>query len=271
MGDIVSVINTLAENVYSSIEQEVFVFLDEMLVIDKKILKLDIFKKLSFSSEDNYIILLALCFVTMFVICFGIKKIINMYSGSNDANTWKFVLKLIVSTMLMVSSYFLIETLLDINNMITEVLKSIGEETTGYEISFETLKTVINKIDTSSGFLSLNGAIKGLAGFGAVTVLINFCIRYITVVFLILVSPIAFMLSINDSTFGMFSQWLKLTISNLIIQNIVILVVMIPLSTKDMESNIFKILLVGSIYILYKVNSFVFEITAGFNIRKGNE
>ncbi|MBR6614022.1 MAG: hypothetical protein IKK84_04575, partial [Clostridia bacterium] len=47
---------------------------------------------------------------------------------------------------------------------------------------------------------------------------------------------------------------------NLLMQNIVVVVLIIPLSFKNTDEIMYKIVLVGSIYLLYKINTFAREL-----------
>lgn len=270
MDDIISVINTLAQNIFSAVDGELFDILDSLVVIDKEILLTEPIQKLSFKAEDSSIIILALSFITMFAICFGIKSLISMYSAEESKHTVKFILRVVICTIFMMSSYFLIETVLDINTLFGDVLRNIGEEVTGKEISFITLKELVLELekDMTDSAISLDGAIKGLISFGVVSLLFTFAIRYVTVIFLIITTPIAIMLAINDSTFNIFVKWCKLLFINLFVQNIVIIVITIPLCMEDTDSIIFKVILVGSIYILYKIKSFASDLLNDFYIKR---
>lgn len=270
MQDIISVINTLAQNIFSAVDGELFDILDSLVIIDKKILLIEPIEKLSFKAEDSSIIILALSFITMFTICFGIRRLISMYSAQSSKHTVKFILRVVICTIFMTSSYFLIETVLDINMLFGDILKNIGEDVTGKEISFITLKELVLELekDMTDSAISLDGAIKGLISFGVISLLFTFAIRYVTIVFLIIITPIAIMLAINDSTFNIFVKWCKLLFINLFVQNIVIVIITIPLCMEDTDSIIFKVILVGSIYILYKIKTFSNDLLNDFYIRR---
>ena len=104
--------------------------------------------------------------------------------------------------------------------------------------------------------LSIDGIIKGVISFGATTMLITFAIRYVTIMFLILVSPIAIMCASSSMTYGIFKNWTRSFLGNLLMQNIVVMILMIPLCVREVDNDLFKIILVGSIYLLYRINSF---------------
>ena len=266
MGDIISVINTLAQNLYSAIEKEVFVALDNLLIIQKDILKAEPLKRLSITSDSNSIILLAICFTTIAGICFGLRKMMGMYKGESNIDIMQFILRLIACSILSVYSWYICETLLDINSMISDVIQSIGHDIVGSKINFDTLKNIISNMKPDENFLSLDGAITGMVGFGATTLLFTFCIRYFMTIFLIIVAPISFMLAIDKNTYGIFCRWFKAFIANITIQNIALVFMIIPLSIKDTDNVMFKVVLVGSIYSLYKINDFVKGIVSHMSL-----
>ena len=111
-----------------------------------------------------------------------------------------------------------------------------------------------------SDILSLNGIIKGIISFGSISILINFSIRYVTVIFLITISPFAFVSLGSELTIGVFKVWFKTLFVTLMIQVVIKFIIFIPLLYKDINSMTYKIILVGSIYIVYKINGFTKEL-----------
>ena len=105
-----------------------------------------------------------------------------------------------------------------------------------------------------------NGIIKGIISFGSISILINFAIRYVTIIFLFIISPFAFICLSNELTIGIFRTWFKTLFVSLMTQIIVKFIIFIPLLYKDINSMTYKIILVGIIYIIYKINGFTKEI-----------
>ena len=151
-----------------------------------------------------------------------------------------------------------LEQVLYINGLFSEIIASIGKDLTGEKICFENLKEVIVNLDKymSEEALSIDGIIKGVVSFGATTILISFAIRYVTLIFLIIVAPIIIMFACSSATSGIFKSWLKIFVTNLFVQHIALIILIIPLMFKGTKSEMFKIILVGSIYLLYKINNF---------------
>ena len=120
----------------------------------------------------------------------------------------------------------------------------------------------------NNDIFSVDGVIKGIISFGAVSLLINFSIRYVTIIFLIAISPIVFIFSANNFMKGIFDVWIKMFITSLSIQIIVKFIIFIPISYKSKDTLLYKIILVGAIYLLYQVNNFTNQILQKINERK---
>lgn len=260
--NIINSINAIAEKIFKSVEKDVFKNLDILLNISPDILKEEPLNKIFSENLNENILLLLTCFIVLFSISYIITRLVFLYNGEQPVNVFKFVLRIIICVILSVSSFYLIETLLNINSMFTNVIASIGKDITGEEISFQSLREIVVNLDKymSEEFLSLDGMIKGVISFGATTILLNFSIRYATIILLISLTPVAIIFASSEVTYDIFSNWLRLLLVNLFIQNIVVAIIIIPLSFKKMDSAMFKIVLVGSIYLLYKVNNFSKEI-----------
>lgn len=186
---------------------------------------------------------------------------IATYNGENVDNIFKYMIRIIICVICSTAALFICEQLLYINGVLTEVIASIGKDLTGEKICFESLREVVLNLEEymSEEALSIDGIIKGVISFGATTILVTFSIRYVTLIFLILISPITIMFAASSSTYGIFKGWTKMLLGNLFIQNVVVVILMIPLGVKDVDNNLFRIILVGSIYLLYKINSFAKE------------
>lgn len=260
--NILNSINIIAEKIFKSVEGEVFKGLDELLIINQEILKKEPLKTLVLKTDEEGFVILAFSFVIFFLVYYIIVRIIAMYNGENVDNIFKYLIKLIICVVCSASSAFLCEQILNINGLFTEVIASIGEDLTSEKICFESLREVVVNLEKymTEEALSIDGIIKGVISFGATTILINFAIRYVSIIFLILISPIAIMFAASNSTYGIFKSWIKMLLGNLLLQNVVIFILIIPLSVKKIDTDLFKIILVGSIYLLYRINTFSKEL-----------
>jgi hypothetical protein len=146
--------------------------------------------------------------------------------------------------------------------MLTEVILNIGDDITKKAIAFESLKECITDVEKymSKDAVSIDGIIKGVFSIGASSILITLLVRYVTIIVLIILSPIAIMLAANSNTYSLFFAWLKTFLVNILMQNIIAIVLIIPLSFKNTDDIMYKIVLAGSIYLLYKINTFTKEL-----------
>lgn len=258
VNNILTTINIIAEKMFKSVEGEVFKNLDEFLIINDSFLKKEPLQTLFVKSEGKSFVILAMSFVIFFLVYYTIARTIAMYNGENIENIFKYMLRIILCVICSSCSLFLCEQLLNINGLLTEVILKIGKDITGETICFESLREVVLNLDEymSEEALSIDGIIKGVISFGATTILITLAIRYVTLIFLILVSPMTIMFAASSATYGIFKNWTKMLCGNLFMQNVVIIILMIPLSVKEVDNNLFRLILVGSIYLLYRINNF---------------
>lgn len=258
VANILNSINTILEKIFKSTEGEVFKKLDEILIIDSKILYKEPLNTLYIKAESEGLILLCSSFILFFCIYYLILRMVALYNGESVENIYRYVLRIIICVICSFSSVFICEQILNLNGLLTEIICSIGKDLTGEKICFEGLKEIILNLSDymSEDAISVDGIIKGVISFGALTILINFSIRYVTVIFLIFVSPIVIMFASSSTTYGIFKSWTKMFAINLLVQNIVILILILPLSFKKIDNDLYKLILVGSIYLIYRINSF---------------
>lgn len=264
--NILDSLNIVLEKIYSSVESNVYKLLDKLTTISPNILNQEPLKQIF--KDDSGIIFVAISLFLFYVLQYVIMKLIAMYNGRNPENAFKFTLRVILTIVLVSSSEYICKMVLEINEMFTEIITSVGENISKHEISFIGFSEVITDLEEYMGKdnLGIDGLIKGFISFGAVTLLIQYSVRYVTIIFCILVMPFAIMLSITNTTRGIFYSWIKLCIINLSQQWIVKLLLIIPLSFKNIETDIFKIIVLGTIYLLYKLNVFSKELFGNISV-----
>lgn len=275
--DLLSNLNLISEKLFKSVEGQVYELLDKILIITPGILKEEPLKNIFFENKINGIIIIANSLIFFYLIYYSFTQLLSLYNGNKSENIYSFIIKLIIVSVLINNSYFICEQILNIFATFTDSITLFTKELSGKEISFISLKENILSIRNfmKNDLLSLDGIIKGVISFGAVSILINFSIRYVTIIFLLIISPIAFVTMSSELTNGIFKAWGKIFVTNLITQVIVKLIIFIPIMYKDINSLMYKIILVGSIYMLYNINNFTREIlskitteTSKYNIFK---
>jgi len=264
-------INILLEKIYKSVEGNVYELLDKLVTISADILEQEPLKYIF--KDKNGVVFVATSLILFYIIQYILMKLIAMYNGNNPENIFKFILRIIITVIIASSSKYICELILQTNEMFTDIISSIGENISKDEISFVGFGEVVTDLEKymSSDNLGVDGLIKGFISFGAITLLINYSVRYVTIIFCILVMPFAVMFSITPSTRGIFNSWLKICIVNLSQQWIVKLLLIIPLCFKEIDTDIFKIIVLGTIYLLYKINVFSKEFMGNISAESRRE
>ncbi len=168
-------------------------------------------------------------------------------------------------------SFFICEQIININSLVSASLREIGSSVLGTDICFSNLINILNSIviieEESQNVFTIDGIIKTIVSLGFVNLIFIFSIRYILIKVFIFISPFAILCTSTPSTINFFKSWLKSFLSLLLIEifSSLILIVMFSLeySPTDLVS---KILFVGSIFALMKVNSYTKDIIGGINI-----
>ena len=255
-------INFISEKLFKSVEEQVYKVLDELVIIGPDILKDEPLKNICYSDKINGVIIIANSLILFYIIYFVFDQIINLYNGKSAENMYKFIIKVVIIGIAVNFSYYICEEILYFFKLLSDSVDLFCKEITNIEICFVSLKEIIINIKDflNEDLLSLNGLIKGMVSFGSVSILINFSIRYVTIIFLIIISPFALISLLSNITSGIFKSWGKLLITNLLVQIIVKFLLVIPIVYKNTNSIMYKIILVGSIYLIYKINIFTKDI-----------
>lgn len=259
-------INIIADKMLKSVETQVYPLLDQILDIKSDILNMEPISKIFNSSGANGIVIIANSFIIFFTIYYIYEQVIGLYNGSKVDNIFLFIIKMVVIIILVNNSYYICSQILDLFTTFSETFDIFIDNVIGKKANFDTLKSVIisTKSSFDNDFLSMEGIISGIISFGSVSILINLSIRYITIIFLVIISPIAIVCMSSRLTKEFSKTWIKLLITNLFLQIIIKLIILIPSSFENTGEYIHKVLLVGCVYLLYRVNVFSKELMGKF-------
>lgn len=265
---IINTINTILQNLFSSIDNNLYNILDDITFISEDILSDKYFKNILGSSVSNGILLIANSLLLGFILYFSIKYLMSHISSIQTESPYQFIFKLLIFGITMNFSYFIMEQFLSILSTITLSIRSLGEILFDTEICFSTLINEINStisLDSPSlDIFSIDGIIKSTLSLSLLTLIFSYSLRYIMVKVFILLSPFAILSLSITSTSWFFKSWLKNLFSLLFIQIIVSLILLILFSMDYSSGNLLtKFLYVGAIYSLIKANSFVREFIGG--------
>lgn len=263
---IIETINSIFSNLFSSIDNNVYSYLDTFTFIDSSIVDNSFFEKFLGSSGKTGILYLTDALLFAIIIYYAIRYSYSIFTGTNVEKPTQFIFKMIIVGIFINSSYFLCNQLLNINYLISGSIQDIGKSIIGKNISFscliQNLNSVISIGENSFDLFSFDGIIKGFITVGLLNILFSYSLRYIFIQVFILTTPLAMLSLINSSSYWIFKSWSKAFFSLLFLQSFVALILIIMLSLDN--SN--KLLLIGSIYALIRANTFIREIIGGVSV-----
>lgn len=267
MESITKIINTLFQNLFSSIDNNIYSVLDDITFINKDILYDNFIINIIGNNPHNGILLISNSLIIGFAIYYAVRYLFSEYLNSNIERPYQFIFKLIIIMVFVNSSFFICEKIIEINFYISGGIRWIGENFVGESISFEKLILKLNNIffiNSSLNVFSFDGMIKSFTSFGLLNLLFSYSLRYIMIKVFIIMSPIMMITLLNNSTSWIFKSWMKSVISLLVVQSIISIILIIIFSTNYVENNILsKLLYIGSIYALMKANSYTAHIFGG--------
>lgn len=268
---IISTITEIFKNMFSSIDNNIYSALDKISFIDTSIINSPYLEKILGSNSSSGILLIANSLLIAFIIYFAIKFLLSNYSIGQPQNPYKFTIKIILVGIFMNASFFLCEQIIYINSLISSAIRDIGNNLLEVNICFSNLIKILDSIisieQEAQSFFSIDGIIKTIVSISFLNLIFIFSVRYILIKVFVLLSPFAILCTANESTKHLFTSWLKSFISLLLIEifSSLILIIMfaIEYSPSDVVS---KLLFVGSVFALMKVNSYVRDIIGGISL-----
>ena len=227
-------LNELFSGLFSSIDNNIYSLLDNLVFIDTKITNEPSIKKLIGENVSDGILLICNSLVLGFIIYYAANFLFSHLTYSKIQSPSQFIFKSIIFIGLMNSSLWICNQIINIISIITDLIKYIGNYSFGFEISFSNLVNHINSTvylkDSEFSLFSFDGIIKSFTSFGLINLLFTYSLRYIMLQIFILVSPFSFLCLITDSTSWFFNSWLKSFISLLLVQIFISIVLCIGFS-----------------------------------------
>ncbi len=263
---IIETINTIFNNLFSSIDNNIYSNLDKITFIDSDIMSNTFFMKLLGSNGKNGILYLTDAILVGISVFYCIKYFYSNMVECNIEKPSQFVFKILIFGIAINFSYFLLEQLLNISYLISSSIQSIGKEIIGYDINFSELIIYLNKkIDIANSSLNLfsyDGIIKSIISVGLLNLLFSYSIRYILLQVFFLLSPFALLSLINFSTSWFFKAWSKCLFSLLIVQIFIPIIIIVIFCIDDNN----KILLISGIFVLTRINDYIRDIFGGIGL-----
>lgn len=266
---IISTINTIFSSLFSSIDNNIYSILDDIIFIDTDILNDKYIESFFGTSITTGLILLSNSLLIGFSLFYIVRYAYSHYTTSQTEQPFQFLFKLFLFAVLSNFSYFIIEQALHINSLISLSIREIGENIFKCNICFSELILKINNIistEETFNIFSMDGFLKGFISINLLNMLFTYSLRYVILKVFILITPFAILTLINTSTSWFFKSWFKCVLSLLLLQSLVSLILLVifsvDFSAKDMFS---KVICVGSVYALTKANSYIRDLIGGIS------
>lgn len=271
---ILKALNTILSSIFSSIDNAIYPVLDELVFIDESIFDYTFLEKIVGESSNSGLLLLANSLLIAFVLYYIIRLMFSYYTGTETENPLHFLIRLVLFSLLMNSSLIILKGTIIFTNYITEYIRELGKSLFNVDISFLSFSNVLNNNllskNSEFNFISIDGIIKILMSIGIFNILISYSYRFVMLKILILISPFSFLCLINKNTSFLFKTWLQSFASLLLLQIIIVIILILPYAINEeiisTHSTLFnKLILIGTIYALFKANTFVKELFGGIN------
>lgn len=267
---IMDTINTIFENIFSSIDNNLYGLLDELTFINSNILNDKYFQDILGTSTSSGILLIANTLLFAFILYYSIKYLLSHLTYDRIDRPSSFFVKMLLYAICMNSSFFIIELFIDLMANISLFIRSIGEDLFHENICFSSLITTINtriSVDTTSlNIFTIDGLIKSILSISLLNLVFSYSLRYILVKVFVLITPFAFLSLMLSNTSWFFKAWLKNLFSLLFIQIIVSIILLLMFSINFSNTDLFnKFIYVGGMYGLIRANSLVRDFIGGIS------
>lgn len=263
-------INTIFSNLFSSIDNELYGILDDIIFISKDIITDSHFENIIGTSTSQGILLICNTLIIAFILYYSISLLISHMTFSENIRPTAFIFRTVIFSILLNFSPFICEILIELVSNISLGIRNIGEVLFNKEVCFSTLIQEINNVisinNTDFNLFSLNGLLKSFISIGLLNLIFTYSLRYIMIKIFALLAPFAFLTLFIRNTNWFFTAWLKAYLSLLFMQILVSLILVITFSL-DFSSNdlLSKLLIIGAIYAIIKTNSFIKELMGGIS------
>lgn len=267
---IIETINTIFQNLFSSIDNNLYPILDKITFVNSDILQNSHLEKMLGTSTSNGILLISNSLLVAYLIYFATKYMLSNFTYSKIEAPQQFLLKLILCAICMNFSYFIINEIIDIFSNVSLAIRTLGEDLFNKNISFsELINTINSTISVESNTIdifSLDGLIKGTLTLSLLNLVLSYSLRYIMIQLFVLIAPFAFLSLSLQNTSWFFKSWMKNLFALLFIQIIISFILLILFSIDYSSNNLIsKFLYIGALYALIKANSFVKEFIGGIS------
>ena len=264
-------LNEMCKALFNSVDKNAFKYLDELAFLDESKFKTGIELELIGNNIYEGIIGIAISILIgialYYIVNYFIRKIIN----EEIENPYTFIIKSIIAGFFIIYIKDIVLFVISVNNIITKEILNLTQTFFNQRVTFENILIKINETlyVQGEGFnvMSFDGIIKIYLVFGIINLIFEYSLRYVMIKIMFILSPIFVAFKTNRKTEYLYNNWVKGMFGLLFMQNIIaiILVISIRFITSPLIP-INKIIYIGMIYALIKVNVFIKEIFGGVSI-----
>lgn len=267
---IIDTINTLCQNLFSSIDNSILPLLDDLVFI-KEDVTTKYLERILGTNVKTGLLVLANSLLFAFILYYAVRLMTSNFSGQAIESPYQFIIRAIFVAIFMNFSLAICTSIVSATSDITSFICSLSDNIFDVPASFSTLFETLNSSSKEFNMFSLNGILSGVLSMSSFTLVISFALRYILVKLLILLSPFAILCLLNNNTIGIFKSWYKCFFTMLFLQIFIALILLLSFSITydNIQSPIKELLLVGTIMVLLKSNEYVKELLGGLGISNG--
>lgn len=270
---ITQAINNLFSNLFSSIDNNLYSVLDDLVFINTNILDNNYLQNF-FGDRSSGLILICNALLIGFILYYSISLIFSYLTFSQVQRPLQFIFKLLFCIIAINFSNFLCDKIIWLVSWLSLCIRELGESLLNFPICFSNLIQKLNSTisigNTAFSLFSLEGFIKSFISIGFLNLGLSYALRYIMIKVFALLSPFAFLSLILPNSSWFFKSWIKIFLSLLFLQILVPIILIITFSLDYSDSNIFsKLVYLGSIYALIKANSYVTSFMGGISTEVG--
>lgn len=262
-------LNELFSKLFSSIDNSIYSLLDNITFITPELLDNKSFNNILGTSSNNGILLICNSLVFGFILYYSINYLISHLTYSRIDSPKQFIFKSIIFIAIMNSSHWICQQIINLVSILTEWISYLCHTLFNSNLSFSEFIDNINQTLSLSGdfnLFSFDGIVKSFTSFGLINLIFNNSLRYIMIQIFVLISPFAILCLISNSSEWFFKVWIKNFISLLLVQILTALVLLLSFSIDTSSSPLFsKLLYVGIIFALSKVNHYMKELFGGIS------
>ena len=268
-------INNMFYNIISSIDNTVYSTLDTFTFINADMLNDSYFDKILGSSVNSGILLIANALIFGYLLYYAFKLLFSYLGLTEVERPLPFLFKLLLCSILMNCSLFVCNEIIYFVSLISTGIRELGKSLFNCDICFSSLILRLNSVLSYSNnsyinIFSLDGLLHSIVSIGFLNLVLTYGIRYMLIKVFVFLLLFCFLSLCNKNTSVLFKSWFKSFLSLLLIQVFVSIILLVIFSLKISINDTFsKMVLISSIFILIKANSYVREMLGGISSDAG--